>query len=318
MNQLKRIFYYCVTILFLQLVTLSSTYGASELRYNAQQNTKTITGKVVTTSGEPLPGVSVVIPGTTQGTVTDVDGNFSLRVPTETQTLQFSFIGMKTQSVDISGRDSVSIVMEEEAIGLEEVVAVGYGTQKKVNLTGAVDVVSNEKLSNRQSPTVSQLLQGVSPGLDLSINNQYGFEPGAKMNINIRGVGSLNGGQPYILIDGVPGDINNLNPEDIESISVLKDAAASAIYGARAAYGVILVTTKKGEKNIKLRATYSGNVFVNTPQPLPTPLDSYTWVRVLNEAGVNRGGRPFSDATVDRIIAFQNEDWDYLKLKNLI
>jgi TonB-dependent SusC/RagA subfamily outer membrane receptor len=126
-------------------------------------------------------------------------------------------------------------------------------------------------------------------------------------------MGSLNGGKPYILVDGFPGDIDKLNPEDIESISVLKDAAASAIYGARAPYGVVLVTTKKGKKGEKLTATYSGNVTIAKPQRLPEMLDSYTWVRILNEAGANRGGQTFSNATVDRIIAYQAQDWDYIK-----
>src|SRR5690606_15977427 len=140
---------------------------------------------------------------------------------------------------------------------------VGYGTQKKVNLTGAVDVISNKKIENRQAPTVSQILQGQSPGLEFSLGDN-GFEPGASMKINIRGVGSVNGGSPYVIIDGFPGEMDRLNPNDIESISVLKDAAASAIYGARAPFGVILITTKSGKKNEKLSASYSGNMSVNS------------------------------------------------------
>jgi TonB-linked SusC/RagA family outer membrane protein len=168
--------------------------------------------------------------------------------------------------------------------------------------------------ANRQSPTVSQLLQGVSAGTNFEISNFEGFSPGATMDIQIRGVGSLNGGNPYILIDGIPGDINELNPDNIASISVLKDAAASAIYGARAPYGVILVTTKEGKKDEKLSVTYSGNVFLNTPQPLPEMLDSYTWARVQNETTRNAGiSNVFSEQHIERIIAFQNEDWDYLR-----
>ena len=144
----------------------------------------------------------------------------------------------------------IDVTLSEGVASLEEMVVVGYGTQKKVNLTGAVDVISNEQIENRQANTVSQILQGLSPGLNFSTGNG-GFEPGASMNINIRGIGSLSGGSPYVLIDNIPGNMDLLNPNDIESISVLKDAAASAIYGARAPYGVILITTKSGKKNEK-------------------------------------------------------------------
>jgi len=283
---------------------------------NATEETQqpgSVSGRVTDSSGAPLPGVTVMVMGTTRGAVTGLDGSYSLADVPANATLQFSFVGMKLQEIPVIGKNTINVEMQEVTVGIEEVVAVGYGTQKKVNLTGAVDVISDEKLANRQAPNVSQLLQGVAPGLNFSINNNYGFQPGAAMNITIRGMGSLNGGSPYILIDGAPGDINLLNPEDIESISVLKDAAASAIYGARAPYGVILVTTKKGEKKEKINIRISSNLMINTPMPLPEMPDSYTWAKVLNEAGTNGGGRPVSDITIDRIIAFQNEDWDYLK-----
>jgi TonB-linked SusC/RagA family outer membrane protein len=277
------------------------------------QQSKTVSGKITDSSGASLPGVSIVVKGTTNGTITDGNGMYTIANIPENAILQFSFVGMKAQEVSVSGKSTINLVLEDETIGIEEVVAVGYGTQKKVNMTGAVDVISNKELSNRQASTVSQLLQGLSPGATLSIGGTDGFQPGAAMNITIRGMGSLNGGKPYILIDGFPGDLNSLNPEDIESISILKDAASSAIYGARAPYGVILVTTKKGRKNEKITATYSGNIFINTPPPLPKSLDSYTWSRVQNEAGDNLGGHPISNATMDQIIAYQNKDWEYLK-----
>lgn len=273
----------------------------------------TVEGIVRDSSGESLPGVTVTVKGTSSGTITDLDGNFSLMNVPPDATLSFSFVGMETHEVSVDGTNKFSILMKEVSFGLDEVVVVGYGTQKKVNVTGSVDVITNEKISGRQASNVSQLLQGASPSLDLSINSNYGFEPGAAMNMTIRGMGSLNGGSPYVLIDGVPGDLNLLNPEDIESISVLKDAAASAIYGARAPYGVILITTKGGKRNEKISVTYSANLMVNTPMPLPTMLDSYSWAKVLNEAGQNAGGAPISEATIDRMIAFQNEDWSYLK-----
>ena len=277
-----------------------------------QQKGKVLKGAVKDQSGEPVIGANVVVKGTTNGTVTDVDGNFTLEV-SNTDVLLVSFIGYMTREIPVKDRNILNIHLIEDTKSLDEVVVVGYGTQKKVNLTGAVNVISNEDFENRQASTVSQLLQGAAPGFNFDIGSQDGFEPGATMNISIRGMGSLNGGSPYVVIDGFPGDLNNLNPEDIESVSVLKDAAASAIYGARAPYGVILVTTKKGKKNEKVSVSYTGNLIVKTAQKLPESLDSYTWTRILNEAGDNMGGHPFSNETIDRVIAYQKGDFEYIK-----
>jgi len=277
-----------------------------------QQKGKVLKGTVKDQSGEPVIGANVVVKGTTNGTVTDVDGNFTLEV-SNTDVLQVSFIGYMTREVPVKNRNILNVNLIEDTKSLDEVVVVGYGTQKKVNLTGAVNVISNEDFENRQASTVSQLLQGAAPGFNFDIGTQDGFEPGATMNISIRGMGSLNGGSPYVVIDGFPGDLNNLNPEDIESVSVLKDAAASAIYGARAPYGVILVTTKKGKKNEKVSVSYTGNLIVKTAQKLPESLDSYTWTRILNEAGDNMGGHPFSNETIDRVIAYQKGDFEYIR-----
>ena len=277
-----------------------------------QQKGKVLKGAVKDQSGEPVIGANVVVKGTTNGTVTDVNGNFTLEV-SNTDVLLVSFIGYMTREIPVKDRNILNINLIEDTKSLDEVVVVGYGTQKKVNLTGAVNVISNEDFENRQASTVSQLLQGAAPGFNFDIGSQDGFEPGATMNISIRGMGSLNGGSPYVVIDGFPGDLNNLNPEDIESVSVLKDAAASAIYGARAPYGVILVTTKKGKKNEKVSVSYTGNLIVKTAQKLPESLDSYTWTRILNEAGDNMGGHPFSNETIDRVIAYQKGDFEYIK-----
>ena len=278
---------------------------------SGEQNNKNVQGKVIDPSNIPLPGVSVVIKGTTLGTVTDVDGNFALLDVPDNAILEFSFVGMEKQEIPVAGKNFFNVTLKESTIGIEEVVAVGYGTQKKVNITGAVDVISNEMLENRQAPTVTQALQGQVAGVDFSVGDN-GFQPGASMSLDIRGVGSINGGSPYVLIDGFPGTLDRLNPNDIESISVLKDAAASAIYGARAPYGVILVTTKSGKKKEKLSISYSGNFSIRSASRLPEPLDSYTFARVVNEAGDNGGGRIYGDDDVERIIAYQNKDWDYL------
>ncbi|WP_236970737.1 SusC/RagA family TonB-linked outer membrane protein [Membranihabitans marinus] len=284
-------------------------FGLKQLKISAL----TVSGLVTDSEGQPLIGVNVLEKGTDNGGASDFNGRFSLEEVSEQAVLVFSYIGYQTQEIVLAGKTVLNVTMLEDAQTLDELVVVGYGTQKRVNLTGAVDVISNEQIQDRQANTVSQILQGQSPGLNFSpgIN---GFEPGASLDINIRGMGSLNGGSPFILIDGVPGNMDLINPEDIESISVLKDAAASAIYGARAPYGVILITTKSGKKNEKISVTYSGNVFLNTASRLPEMLDSYTHARIVNEAGENStGGRSFTDDIIDRMIAFQNNDVDYLR-----
>lgn len=271
-----------------------------------------ITGKVVDEKGEGLPGVNILQKGTQQGTITDSDGAFRLSVPDENTVLVFSFVGYVSREVEVGNKTSLEVALQVDQKHLEEVVVVGYGTQKKVNLTGAVDIINGSQLESRPAPTVSQLLQGQSPGLNFSVGSS-GMEPGASMSVNIRGIGSLNGGSPFVLIDGFPGVMDRLNPNDIESISILKDAAASAIYGARAPYGVILITTKKGKQEEALSVSYNGSVSRNTPDRLPSMLDSYTFARVMNEMGDNGGGRAYPQATLDRIIAYQRGDWDYLK-----
>src|SRR5690554_3413159 len=209
---------------------------------------RTVTGVVTDSRGEPLPGVTILIPGTTTGTVTNADGNFTLAVPPSAQTLQFSFVGMRTQEVPIDGRTTFTVVMEEETIGIEEVVAIGYGTQKKVNLTGAVQNVTSDEIVRRNASNTSNALQGLIPGVSVV---QSSGRPGADgATIRIRGTGSLNSSSnPLVLIDGVEGDINNVDPNAVESISVLKDAASASIYGSRASNGVILITTKRAQQD---------------------------------------------------------------------
>ncbi|MDD4108120.1 MAG: TonB-dependent receptor plug domain-containing protein [Prolixibacteraceae bacterium] len=209
----------------------------------AQQ--RSINGEVKDSNGFPLPGVTVVVKGTTVGTITDADGNFILSVPASAEILQFSFVGMSTQEVPLDGRTSFNITLEEETIGMDEVVVVGYGTQRKVNLTGSVDVVGGEQLADRPATQTAQLLQGQSPSTLITMKMRGG-EPGSEQSIQIRGTGSITGDtKPLVLVDGVEMDMNLVDPSSIESISVLKDASASAIYGSRAAFGVILIQTKK-------------------------------------------------------------------------
>jgi TonB-linked SusC/RagA family outer membrane protein len=255
-----------------------------------QQNT--VSGTVTDESDQPLPGVTVVVKSTTQGTVTNADGNYSLTNIPENATLVFSFVGMRTQEVEVGNQTNINITMEFDAIGIEEVIAVGYGTQKKVNLTGAVGVANGEVLENRPITNVLEGLQGAVAGLN--ITNANG-EPGSNPKINIRGATSINGGNPLILVDGIEMNLNDLNPNDIESISVLKDAASSAMYGARAAYGVILVTTKSAKYDQKTRVEYSSNFYAAQPTILAQKSNSLKFALYANEM---RRNRQTSDAIV--------------------
>ncbi|MFV0506406.1 MAG: SusC/RagA family TonB-linked outer membrane protein [Bacteroidales bacterium] len=249
---------------------------------------KTITGKVIDESGLGMPGVAVVQKGTTIGSITDVDGKFSVSVP-EGAILQFSFMGMKTQEVTVGSEGTININMEPDAIGLEEVVAIGYGTQKKVNLTGAVSTIKGDEIVKRPVANVETMLQGRMPGVQIVQNSG---EPGNEsVSIRIRGTGTFSsaGSNPLILVDGVQGSLSDLNPNNIESISVLKDAASASIYGARAANGVILVTTKTGEVG-KITMNYSGNFAIHTPTKLFDIItNSAEYMELFNEARVNSG-----------------------------
>ncbi len=227
------------------------------------QNRK-VSGKVFDTQQEPLIGVTIQIDGTTQGTVTSTDGSFSLMIPSEAVVLNISYVGYLTQKVNVTpDQNDITVYMQEDAILIDETVVVGYGTQKKVNLTGAVTTVESKGLENRVSHSLTNMLQGSVSGLNITTSSGV---PGSSPNINIRGVTSINGASPLVLIDGAVGDLNRVNPNDVESISVIKDASAAAVYGARAAFGVILVTTKSGSaQDNKATVRYSGRYGWESP-----------------------------------------------------
>lgn len=222
-----------------------------------------IKGKVTDESSVPLPGVSVYLKDTSIGVATDFDGFFSIQVPDEiSEVLVFSYLGFQRKEILLeSEKDHYDIVLEEDAQSLNEVVVVGYGTQRKGNLTGAVGQIDAEDIALRPAANVTNALQGLLPGLNIQMNSG---DPGATPDINIRGFNSINGGGPLVLIDGIEGDITRVNPQDIESISVLKDAASAAIYGARGAFGVIIITTKSGKAG-DLVVNYSNNFSTTTP-----------------------------------------------------
>ena len=235
----------------------SAVPGASaSVLQTMQQQTSACKGVVKDTNGETLIGVSVVVKGTTNGTVTGLDGDFAINGVKKGSRLVVSFIGFTSQEVVWNGTP-LNITLKEDNQTLDEVVVVGFGTQKKENLTGSVSQVKmSEVLGDRPVTNAAAALQGAMPGLTIG----GGTGPGQSKSFNIRGTLSINGGGPLVLIDNVEGDISLLNPDDIESVSVLKDAASSAIYGARAAGGVILVTTKRPKDKSKINLNYNFNV----------------------------------------------------------
>ncbi len=244
------------------------------------QQQQTVTGKVRDKSGQPLPGVTIVLKGTTQGTITDSNGDFALTGVTSDGTLVFSFVGMKTQEIEVGSQTRFNVVLEEETIGLEEVIAIGYGTKEKGQLTGSVANVKGEALTQIRTTDLIKSLQGMMPGI---IVNDRGGAPGSEdAQILIRGTHTLGNNSPLIVIDGVPrSGFGQLSPEDIEEISVLKDASA-AIYGARAANGVIIVRTKRGRTG-QFTLEVNSNYGVNSLTRVPELMDSWEWATYQNE-----------------------------------
>ena len=267
--------------------------------------TKKVKGTILDAAGIPVIGANIMVKGTAHGTITDLNGQFSLDVPVGA-TLQISYIGMANQEIKIGNQTNLSITMKEDSEMLDELVVVGFGTQKKVNLTGAVGTVDSKALENRPVMTATQALQGAVPGLQIT-QNSGNMEDRA--SISIRGIATIgegSSGSPLILIDGMEGDINAINPQDIENISVLKDAASSSIYGSRAPFGVILVTTKKG-KTGKPVLNYNNSFRWNSPLLLPKSPDSYTFALFMNDGNINGGLTPhFSAEHLQRIKDYQN------------
>ncbi|HET8656240.1 MAG TPA: TonB-dependent receptor [Longimicrobiaceae bacterium] len=274
-------------------------------------------------SNAPLAGAQVQVKDTGLGTTTNAQGRYSLSVPTGADTLIFTMLGYAPQRVAIAGRSSIDVVMQASALQLQQIVAVGYGTQKKVNLTGAVASVDAEEMTKLTVPTVSQALQGLSPGLQVVDN---GGAPGRdNASIKIRGIGTISNpgdwndnhrANPLVLIDGVEGDLNLLNIEDIASISVLKDAASAAIYGSRAANGVILITTKRGKAQKDVTVTYDGYYGIQSITTFPKRVSVADHMRLTNVAYVNAGRAPkYSQEYIEKTLSgedplhYPTTDW---------
>ena len=259
----------------------SSQSEGTQQRGTATGKKRSCSGTVVDAKGEPIIGATIKRPGASTGTITDVDGHFTIDVP-EGSTLQISYIGYEDREVRASA--NMNITLKSNVENLNEVVVVGYGTQKKVDLTGAVSSVKmDDVLGNRPISSVSEALQGAIPGLQVTSTSGI---PGKGMSFNIRGVNSINTGSPLVLVDNVEMDVNMLDPNDIESVTVLKDAASSAIYGARAAFGVILITTKKGNKESAFHLNYSNNFAFSDATNVPKKATPLQTVQAYKDQGV--------------------------------
>lgn len=306
------------------LIALSSFENAMAVPSNSVNNNlevfrvdQSVSGKVIGKDGMPLIGVNVLEKGTTNGTITDFDGKFTLNTTTNNPVLIFSYVGFVTKELPASA--SMNVVLNEDTETLEEIVVVGYGTQKKANLSGAVASVDSEQLQNRPIQNVSSGLQGLMPGVTITgTNGAPGQDAG---NIRVRGTGTLNSASPYILIDGVESEtMSAIDPNDIASISVLKDAASAAIYGSKAANGVILITTKRGASG-KPRVSYSGYVSFQNATETIDRLSSYEYADMYNKALVSEGKSPrFTNEEIQKFKdgtdpMYPNTDWYDLAYK---
>ena len=271
---------------------------------------KTVSGQVLSVDDNtPIPGVSVVLKGSRSGTNTDADGKFKIDVPDNAAVLVFSSVGFVTQEIPVGGKSEITISLASDMKNLSEVVVVGYGTQKKRKVVGAIDQVNNDAFKDRPNVNATLALQGKAPSLTIQQTNS---EPGAGLNLNIRGISTLGNNSPLIVIDGiVGGDINALNPADIESVSVLKDAGSAAIYGSRASNGVVLITTKKGSKSKPMSIQYSSLTGFNSPKYFTKPVHGYENAMLRNEAAFNSGETTavFSAAKIAELKANGDTEW---------
>lgn len=268
---------------------------------------RVVKGIVLDAMGEPIIGASVFVKGTSNGTITDLNGGFLLELDNNATNLQISYIGYKSQTINVSGKNSINITMLEDSKALEEVVVVGYGTQKKVNLTGAVETVKSERIANKPVTSIVSALAGEAAGVTITQNSG---QPGPNQGtVRVRGIGTWGDASPLVLVDGVSMSLNDVIPSEVESVSVLKDAASAAIYGSRAANGVILITTKKGKEG-QLSFTYSGNVGFQFATRVPKMATSWQYAELYNQMMSNEGKSSslFPQDRIDRMKAGGDPD----------
>src|SRR5690606_36191396 len=273
-----------------------------------------VSGTIRDQEGQTLPGVNVIEKGTTSGTVSDIDGKYTLEVQDENAILVFSFIGYQTQEVSVNARTVIDVVLPEDIKALDEVIVVGYGTQKKVNLTGSVNQIAGDELRDRPATNLAAMLQGAMPNLNIRMASGT---PGQMGSLNIRGVTSISGNNaqtdaPLVLIDGIPGTLDRLNPEEVESISVLKDAASAAIYGARGDFGVILITTKSGKPG-KTQIRYNNSFGFSTPTVSTDFMTKgYDWMKLNDAALAHIGGYSgYTEADYAELLARRNDETEH-------
>jgi TonB-dependent SusC/RagA subfamily outer membrane receptor len=257
-----------------------------------------VKGKVTDLNGDPLPGVTVVLKGSATGTITGADGTYVLNNVPADGTLIFSFVGMRSQEIAVAGNRVVDARLEEETIGIEEVVAIGYGTAKKGDLTGAVASVQGEKLLSRSTQQISTAMQGQMAGVQVTRSSGA---PGASATVRIRGITTLSNNDPLVIVDGVPSSLNDVVTSDVETMTVLKDAASASIYGSRAAAGVILITTKRA-KDHQFSFDYNYEYALDKPTTQPKNGDVIDWMNVQNEVKWNDGAAdPYSQYSQETI-----------------
>ena len=312
--------YYLWIYLIIQLFAFQCVYA---------QKTGAVTGVVKDQTGESIIGASVIVSGTTNGTVTDINGKFSLNAPSDA-ILKISYIGYKGETINVNNRSSISVTLMEDSHGLDEVVVVGYGTQKKVNLTGSVATVSGEDLTKRPVMSTTSALQGLASGVTVTSTSGQPGEEGS--SISIRGIGTLNNNNPLVLIDGIVGTLDGVSPSDIENISILKDAASSAVYGSRAANGVILITTKRSKEG-KIKIGFNGNIGFQTVTTQPNFLGAIDYLQLYDLANSNdtrnvttgaAGGVIYGEDYIANYKAkmtsdpynYPNTDWQAITYKN--
>ena len=289
-----------------------------------QQNQKTVTGVILDESGLPVIGANVVEKGTTNGTITDAEGRFSLNVASNA-TLIISYIGYVQSEISVKNKTSVSITMKEDAELLDEVVVIGYGSARKGDLTGPISSVKGTSLTERSTQMLSTAMQGQISGVEVTRSSGG---PGSSATIRVRGVTTLSNNDPLVIIDGVPGSLNDVVASDVETMSVLKDAASASIYGSRAAAGVILITTKRAKEN-KFNLDYNYEYSIDKPTTRPTNGNVIDWMNVQNEIKWNDGAsNPYSQYSQETINSwmsnnatdpyhYPNTNWIDLLLKNI-